>query len=600
MATKSKAVDFRGKIATKSAENGERRIVFVASSNGLDRHHEQVDVASLRLPLKGGGHVKVETISDEGVDNVDVPLMLNHSADATDIIGSVRRAFYRDNELIFEAGISSLDKAQDVLTLIEEGHLSNAFSITMTDFDYEDSTIYDAEVIEVSVVYRGSNKEARLLAVKALEESAEKPEEPATETEEPATIETVQKDAEPTETEEKPETTEPTEEQEAEPQAEQEPETEPETAEAEEPAESGEEKETKEEKEEMNPEIAKAAVVAEGAEVANETAVNSKAYLASDKAMADFAKVIVANKGLGNEAIMSAWGAELKSKGITGATVLPTKLENVLFKLWTDQPGILSTFKFVNVKHAQALGYQLGTNGTAKGHTKGAQKTNQDLVGVSREILTRAIYKKLPIDLQDLVDDETGALLAFRSEELQDRIANAIAVGAIIGDSEYLNSGRGLYSMTADIAATSGYGKDVAVSVANDSNDTVYDKAIKTIYALNIENGQKAVLIAPRGFKKDLLLTKDSAGHPVFNPGMDIAAALGVKEIFEMTEMTGSGYDLIAYIDGSYMLIGENGTSVYPQKDINYNQDVMLAERYVGGSATGFQTVAGYKTATSA
>lgn len=589
MATESRAVDFRGKIATKSVENGERRIEFVASSNGLDRHYERVDVASLRLPLKGGGHVKVETIGEDGVTDVDVPLMLNHSADATDIIGSVRRAFYRDGELVFEAGISSLEKAQDVLTLIEEGHLNNAFSITMTDFDYEDSTIYGAEVIEVSVVYRGSNKEARLLAVKALEDGAEKPQEPADETEEkPETAETATKDAEPKETEEKPEETEQTEENGK---------TEPEQEET--PAETVEEGKEKENNE-MNDEIAKAAVVAEGAEAVENTAAKAKAYLASDKAMADFAKVIVANKGLGNEAVMSAWSAELKSKGITGAAVLPTKLENVLFKLWTDQPGILSTFKFVNVKHAQALGYQLGTNGTAKGHTKGAQKTNQDLVGVSREILTRAIYKKLPIDLQDLVDDETGALLAFRSEELQDRIANAIAVGAIVGNSEYLNSGRGLYSMTADIAATTGYGKDVAVSIANDSNDTVYDKAIKTIYALNIENGQKAVLIAPRGFKKDLLLTKDSAGHPVFNPGMDIAAALGVKDIYEMSEMTGSGYDLIAYIDGSYMLIGENGTSIYPQKDINYNQDVMLAERYVGGSATGYQTVAGYKTATSA
>lgn len=586
MATESRAVDFRGKIATKSVENGERRIEFVASSNGLDRHYERVDVASLRLPLKGGGHVKVETIGEDGVTDVDVPLMLNHSADATDIIGSVRRAFNRDGELVFEAGISSLEKAQDVLTLIEEGHLNNAFSITMTDFDYEDSTIYGAEVIEVSVVYRGSNKEARLLAVKALEDGAEKPQEPADETEEkPETAETATKDAEPKETEEKPEETEQTEENGK---------TEPEQEET--PAETVEEEKEKENNE-MNDEIAKAAVVAEGAEAVENTAAKAKAYLASDKAMADFAKVIVSNKGLGNEAVLNAWGTELKSKGITGAAVLPTKLENVLFKLWTDQPGILSTFKFVNVKHAQALGYQLGTNGTAKGHTKGAQKTDQDLVGVSREILTRAIYKKLPIDLQDLVDDETGALLAFRSEELQDRIANAIAVGAIVGNSEYLNSGRGLYSMTADIAATSGYGKDVAVSVENDSNDTAYDKAIKTIYALNIEDGKQAVLIAPRGFKQELLLTKDSAGHPVFNPGMDIAAALGVKAVYELSEMAGSGYDLIAYVEDTYMVIGEGNTSVYTQKDLSYNQDVMLAERYVGGSATGFQTVAGYKTA---
>lgn len=223
---KRKAIDVTGEIT--SSENGERRITFVASSNGIDRHYERVDVKSLRLPLKAGGYVTVADIPESGVEGVDVPLMLNHSADVTDVIGSVRKAFFRNGELVFEAGISSREIAQEVLTLIEEDHLSNAFSITMIDFDYKEDTIYNAEVIEVSVVYRGSNKEARLLSIKSLlggempsEEIAKAEPETVEPVVEETTEETVEEVAEPVEAQaEAEETVEETTEAEAEPVAE--------------------------------------------------------------------------------------------------------------------------------------------------------------------------------------------------------------------------------------------------------------------------------------------------------------------------------------------------------------------------------------------
>jgi HK97 family phage major capsid protein len=166
-----KSLTLKGQLSTKEVE-GERRIVFVASSSQEDRDYEHVDVKSLRLPTKGGGEIKVGSIPEDGTDLVDVPFMLNHSFDVTDVIGSVRRAYYDSNldELVFEAGISSRGVAQEMLTLIEEGHLSNAMSITMIDFDYnwDSGLISNAEVIEVSLVFRGSNKEARLLTVKSL------------------------------------------------------------------------------------------------------------------------------------------------------------------------------------------------------------------------------------------------------------------------------------------------------------------------------------------------------------------------------------------------------------------------------------------------
>jgi len=157
---------FTARLETKAVE-GERTIVAVVSSSNFDRDNERVDVTSLRLPLKGGGYIVArDLVGDEAID---IPMLLNHSFDVEDVIGSVRKAYLNDvNELVVEFGISGLAKAQDMMTLIDEGHLDNAFSITMNDFTYADQTIYNAEIIEISMVFRGSNKDARVLAVKSL------------------------------------------------------------------------------------------------------------------------------------------------------------------------------------------------------------------------------------------------------------------------------------------------------------------------------------------------------------------------------------------------------------------------------------------------
>lgn len=164
---RSKAI--KAKVAVETVGD-ERKVTFVVSSSGIDRDYERVDVKSLRIPLKGGGYVSAKDLN--GTQSVDVPWLLNHSFNVEDVIGSVRTARYDSvpDELIFEFGVSKRAKAQDMLLLIEEGHLDNAVSITMSDyvFDEDSSTIFDAELIEVSLVFRGANKDARLLAVKSL------------------------------------------------------------------------------------------------------------------------------------------------------------------------------------------------------------------------------------------------------------------------------------------------------------------------------------------------------------------------------------------------------------------------------------------------
>lgn len=593
MTIKQKIVSVTGKLSTKSVD-GERRIVFVASSNNEDRHYEHVDVASLRLPLKGGGDITVSAIPSEGVSEViDIPLMLNHSGDVRDVIGSIRAAYFSNNELTFEAGISKREIAQEMLTLLEEGHLSNAFSITMIDYDYniDSETISKAEVIEVSLVYRGSNKEARLLAIKSLlgDEMKTKQNDnfgDANGDGKDHTVAPESPEVETSETTEAPETADETPTDNSGEEIVNE--SEGETQEA-------LETNNNEEKEETmnNKEIAKDAVVEKGAMPNQPASANN--YLKTKAALVDFKNIVLKNHRGSNEQIMREWNENLKSKGVTGDAIMPSQIENIFFKAWVDNPGILATFRTVGVKSAAV--YAIGTSDTANGHKKGDAKADQSLTNVRRDLKGLGIYKKLPIDLQDLYDDETGELLAFRVEELAARVANAIAVGALIGqgtgDKATLQGTRGLYPMLADINATSGYGSNVATKITGETGEGSYELAVRAVGAVKDEKNAGKILVVPTGFTTELKLAKGSDGHLMFPAGSNFANLLDVKQIFEIDELVGKDVKAIAYANQSYILIGEPTATVRTDFDTNKNQDVMLTERYVGGSAQGYKTVAG-------
>lgn len=596
MTIKQKIVSVTGKLSTKSVD-GERRIVFVASSNNEDRHYEHVDVASLRLPLKGGGDITVSAIPSEGVSEViDIPLMLNHSGDVRDVIGSIRAAYFSNNELTFEAGISKREIAQEMLTLLEEGHLSNAFSITMIDYDYniDSETISKAEVIEVSLVYRGSNKEARLLAIKSLlgDEMKKKQNDnfgDANGDGENHTVipEATEAKAPETETPEVSETTDETFADNSEEETTNE-------SESEAPQEALETNNNEEKEETMNnKEIAKDAVVEKGVMPNQPASANN--YLKTKAALVDFKNIVLKNHRGSNEQIMREWNENLKSKGVTGDAIMPSQIENIFFKAWVDNPGILATFRTVGVKSAAV--YAIGTSDTANGHKKGDAKADQSLTNVRRDLKGLGIYKKLPIDLQDLYDDETGELLAFRVEELAARVANAIAVGALIGqgtgDKATLQGTRGLYPMLSDINATSGYGSNVATKVTGETGEGSYELAVRAVGAVKDEKNAGKILVVPTGFTTELKLAKGSDGHLMFPAGSNFANLLDVKQIFEIDELVGKDVKAIAYANQSYVLIGEPTATVRTDFDTNKNQDVMLTERYVGGSAQGYKTVAG-------
>lgn len=597
--------------SVEGKEAEERTITFVASSAEQDRHYEKVDTASLRLPLKGGGEIIAGDIKADGVDNVDIPLMLNHSFDVKDVIGSVRKAYFENGELIFEAGISNREQAQEILQLIEEGHLDNAFSITMADFDYnsDSGVTSNAEIIEVSVVFRGANKEARLLAVKSVEgiELVERNEDGSFKAIVDGKEVTLKAD-EATEAEVEEATEEKAEDEEkSEPEAEAENATETEgesVAEEEEKSEESEAETTEEstkEESEMDKEIAKEAIATPAVAVK----ATSENYLASKDYMNVFKKAIIDTKGQSAEATKAVLKNHLASKGITGDAILPTEIASIFFKTWEDKGSILSTFRNINAPAAALYAFGgSGENIRAKGHKKGEQKAVQTVTSTRRDLKQKLVYKRQDYDLQDILDDTTGELLRFRVEELGARVANEIALGAILGDGRTQPEGtnpdyrvfdgtRGLWSMAADIAGNSAYQNAVANAVEYSATDNIFDKIKKTTAQVRAINGGRKVVITAPGALSEFEIAKTETGVYLIAPGTSASTLFPNTVIFEMDEMVGADYDVIAYADQGYALFSTN-EMVRTAFDLDYNTDAMLVERSVAGSLYGNRVAAGY------
>lgn len=578
MVEKIKTISLSKLKISEAEVNGvsERRVTFVASTDREDRDYEVVKIDTFRLPTKGGGSIKVADLPTGGSDNVVIPLLTNHDMwNVEKTIGSVRNASFENNRLIFEVGISSRPYAQDVFKLIEEGHLDNAFSIRYGDYshNFDTGVDTDGEVIEVSLVTRGSNKDAQVLEVKGMKEDNMNK------------AKTLEADQAPAEQNTETNTNN--------------------DGDNNVPQENDEEKEkgmTTDNN--THTEFAKTQVKTPS-QAARVTTSAPDDYLKSKQAEHDFARTIVDHYGQSSQMVMKSWSNKLKEKGITGDTILPASLEQIFFKAWEDHYEALGTFRRTT-KLSGAV-YAFNTTDRALGHEKGEKKAEQNLSDIRRDYKFKVMYKKLAIDLQDLIDDETGELLRLRSEELASRRGDELVRAVWFGDERtepsegnpdyrLFDGTRGPWSMVNDInnANTAGsFSQAVATQIANVASDSLWQKIIKVRGAIRGGVGRK-IIVLPEGSLTELAIATKDNGEPLFPLGTDMQNLFG-SYIFESPYMATSGYDVLGYREGSYLLATGN-PMVRTMFDLDYNTDVMLQEQAVAGTAYGHKVIAGYKS----
>ena len=553
---KKTALELKTEISKSVEVNEERRIRFVASSVNEDRHYEKVDVASLRLPLKQGGEIRAGAIPTEGVnDLVDIPLILNHSGDVRDTIGSVRSAFYENGELIFEAGISKREIAQEMLLLLEEGHLSNAFSITMSDFDYnfESETISNAEIIEVSLVFRGANREARLLAVKSLkgDEMSQEKETPEVLKKEATTTvypEVVADD-------------------------------EPEVEQAENSTENNNSNEEKEE--EMNKEIAKDAISAMPSQVSKATTD----YLNTKGAVVDFANALQDSAGASAEDFKKAWAAKVASKGITNVEQL---LPGALVSAISD--GIEKAGTIWNVVNKTGLTVRridAETAGArAQGHKRGTTKKEMSLTFTDRVIRAGFIYNYITLNKEDIRENQdTGALVKFVLETLPKRIITEIERAIVLGDGRTAGGDDVIESFVSILKdAQSG---TFATEYTPAKDEPLYKSIIKAAAQIEAEGPIYAVL--SKSAKADLKLSETKNGALVLPLGGDLAGTFELKEIFTpswFNKANAADYQAVLFVGDAYETVGDNSIEAFTNFSLSQNKQEYLQEIYAGGALT--------------
>ena len=553
---KKTALELKTEISKSVGENEERKIRFVASSVNEDRHYEKVDVASLRLPLKQGGEIRAGAIPTEGVnDLVDIPLILNHSGDVRDTIGSVRSAFYENGELIFEAGISKREIAQEMLLLLEEGHLSNAFSITMSDFDYnfESETISNAEIIEVSLVFRGANREARLLAVKSLkgDEMSQEKETPEVLKKEATTTvypEVVADD-------------------------------EPEVEQAENSTENNNYNEEKEE--EMNKEIAKDAISVMPSQVSKATTD----YLNTKGAVVDFANALQDSAGASAEDFKKAWAAKVASKGITNVEQL---LPGALVSAISD--GIEKAGTIWNVVNKTGLTVRridAETAGArAQGHKRGTTKKELSLTFTDRIIRAGYIYDYITLNKEDIRENQdTGALVKFILETLPKRIITEIERAIVLGDGRTAAGDDVIESFVSILKdAKSG---TFATEYTPAKDEPLYKSIIKAAAQIEAEGPIYAVL--SKSAKADLKLSETKNGALVLPLGGDLAGTFELKEIFTpswFNKTNAADYQAVLFVGDAYETVGDNSIEAFTNFSLSQNKQEYLQEIYAGGALT--------------
>lgn len=576
--------------SAKIGSGDKRELVFLANSGKPMADGSTVDLDSLTVrDPDSGSLVAVKDLKESDSKNF-VALLTDHSWSVAQKAGQVRGLWLTDEGLMARANLANTELGENLLTLAKDDML-DTFSITVgfTEQPGEDGVIHNAQLLEISAVWLGNDETTQLKSVNDRKETAMPVSANMTKEEADDLMARLDemKEAVGAMVEDTDEDT---------------------------PAEDKSVEPSENSRQVVNNFInvqknEREAKTNDGAVKQIEVQSNAKGYLASAQAMKDFTRCIVENKGRGDSGVMNAWSSYLKANGITGE-ILPTSIEDIFFKTWTDSTSILSTFRTSEARQLDL--YAWAQNSTAediraKGHKKGEQKQNQNIKPLTRTTRVKGIYKKLPIDLQDLVDDTTGELTRFRAQELADRVANEIVVGAILGDGRssatpdlrVFDGTRGLYPIAEDIAGsgtTGSFDAAVATEITAAAGDDLYTKYMKVLGA--IRTAGRKVLIVPFGAVTELLTSKDANSRPLFGPGItSLEQIFPNTRVFELDEMVGGDYDAIAYAEGAYVLNGDASARVFTDFDLNYNQDVMEVVRYVGGSLNGRKVAAGIKEA---
>lgn len=134
-------------------------LTFLANSGEQMSTGEAVDLQTLKVPLSDGTFKTVGQLKDD--DPITVPLLLDHMPSIQAQAGTITRLWLTDDGLMATARLSDVESGKLVQQLAQDQNLTNSFSLGIYGLEPEDDhTFHDAELEEISVVFRGADGRA--------------------------------------------------------------------------------------------------------------------------------------------------------------------------------------------------------------------------------------------------------------------------------------------------------------------------------------------------------------------------------------------------------------------------------------------------------
>lgn len=529
-------------------------VIFVANSgqkmasNGIT-----VDLDSLQARLEGGALVPVK---DSAGLTLSLPMLIDHGASVNDICGSIVELEVTDSGLVATGHLANTEAGSLVKQLLFDGTLHNNFSIGVAfdedDFQYSTRTIYNGELLEISVVYSGADERTRVLKHFQKEEEQEMG----------ATIgmgsmKLARQNM---------------------------------IAKANHPA--GKELALKN--------------TTGGGSIPASFGGDQAGWLGSNEAVKEY----VTARSLNRESpgsFYKRWADTVKTKTSFSSAIadaddlapfIPQPIVTEIIDAYNTADPVWALVNKTGQRSLRVLEQNVDLfldTGRAHGHTRGAQKQDEAAVFASRDIYAHIIYKRLQLERIDLLETggESGLVYQYFMRELANRVFMTLGYSIIFDDFTDIfdsTNNRGMLSIEAMANDSSGGwpGEEFALTYEPDSGEPLFDQF--RLAASEVKAPGAKVLVTNDKTVAELGLSRDANGAFLFGTavGRDtLASLIGVDQIITPV-WWGDEQDKVmagcVFVPSQYKVVGDTTLAGFADFSLDTNTYTYLNEVYVGGA----------------
>lgn len=555
-------------------------LTFLANSGTRMTNGYTVDLATLQAPVNDGQLKLVADLTES--DRLTLPLLLDHMPSITAQVGIVERLWIDDDGLMAQARLSDNEQGRNVQQLASEGMLTNSFSITI-DFDDEpdeNGVIHNAELVEISVVYRGADSKAVFRSLNNIEGKIMELKNNLTKDEAQALIDELT-DAINNVTEENDDGTPP-----------------------EEPVQSNEAENSKEG--ETTVSNGRTNIIINSAGGARQSLAKTsdplKDWLKSEDATKAYEQALWRTDNQGVQGFKNAWREELArhayadnssideaSVGKLVPTSVITEIEDVLNKasdLWPLYRKLDVDSFTVGAQLAgltddtRAHGYKVADYGTSKK----TQKFNL----VERKLAADFVVKYAVLNKGDIRrTDKPGALVKYLLAEMPNYILHAIDRQIILGGYTDMDFFRSVQTDAKDTSSEFA-GKNFVLSEAEGARANLVLDVVGLASKITA-TGTKVLVMSPET-KVDVITAADGIGRPLVGYGNDnLAAYLGVDKVITpdwWTAEDDAKTRAVILVPEAYGVVGDTSISAFTNFALKTNEQEYLSEIFAGGALT--------------